>query len=87
MCFLSIYLSTIKIMNYLKSLLLMGCALVALNLAAGEVRVHDAQIKASQFLNQRTGVLSAMSPQELKLIHVEPAQVDRNVADYYVFNA
>ena len=65
----------------------MGCAFVALNLAAGEVRVHDAQIKASQFLNQRTGVLSAMSPQELKLIHVEPAQVNRNVADYYVFNA
>ena len=60
---------------------------MALNLAAGEVRVHDAQIKASQFLNQRTGVLSAMSPQELKLIHVEPAQVNRNVADYYVFNA
>ena len=74
-------------MNYLKSLFLMGCAFVALNLAAGEVRVHDAQIKASQFLNQRTGVLSAMSPQELKLIHVEPAQVNRNVADYYVFNA
>ena len=80
-------LNTTKIMNYLKSLLLMGCALVALNLAAGEVRVHDAQIKALQFLNQRTGVLSAMSPQELKLIHVEPAQEDRNVADYYVYNA
>ena len=73
-------------MNYLKSFLLMGCALLALNLNSGEVNVSDARIKALRFLNQRSDVSFMMSPQEMKLVHVEPAQAGRSVADYYVFN-
>ena len=71
----------------MKYLLLMGCALVAMCMAAGEVSVNDAQAMALRFLNQRPGTKLLMSPQELKLIHVEPAQVGRNAADFYVFNA
>lgn len=71
----------------MKSFLLLGCALVAMCMTAGEVSINDAQAKALRFLNQRPGTKLLMSPQELKLIHVEPAQVGRNEADFYVFNA
>lgn len=74
-------------MNVLKSFLLMGCALVAMCVAASEVSVSDAQSKALRFLNQRPGTMLSMSAQELKLVHVEPAQTGRNIADFYVFNA
>lgn len=74
-------------MNVLKSFLLMGCALVAMCVAASEVSVSDAQTKALRFLNQRPGTMLSMSAQELKLVHVEPAQTGRNIADFYVFNA
>ena len=80
-------LNTVRTMNVMKSFLLMGFALVAMCMAAGEVSVNDAQTKALRFLNQRAGTKLLMSPQELKLIHVEPAQVGRNEADFYVFNA
>jgi len=74
-------------MNVLKSFLLMGCALLAMCVAASEVSVSDAQTKALRFLNQRPGTMLSMSTQELKLVHVEPAQTGRNIADFYVFNA
>ena len=74
-------------MNVLKSFLLMGCALLAMCVAASEVSVSDAQTKALRFLNQRPGTMLSMSAQELKLVHVEPAQTGRNIADFYVFNA
>ncbi len=77
----------ISIMNYLKSLLLMGSAVVAMCMTAGEVNISDAQNKALRFLNQRPGRMFTMSPQELKLAHVEPSQTGRNAADFYVFNA
>ena len=77
----------IRAMNVLKSFLLMGCALVAMCMTAGEVSVTDAQAKALRFLNQRPVTKLSVSPQELKLVHVEPAQVGRGVADFYVFNA
>ena len=76
-----------KAMYYLKPFLLMFCALVAMNLSAGDVNVRDAQNKALRFLNQHSSTLNAKSPQALKLIHTEMAQAGRNVADYYVFNA
>ena len=65
----------------------MGCALLAMCVAASEVSVSDAQTKALRFLNQRPGTMLSMSAQELKLVHVEPAQTGRNIADFYVFNA
>ena len=74
-------------MNVLKIFLLMGCALLAMCVAASEVSVSDAQTKALRFLNQRPGTMLSMSAQELKLVHVESAQTGRNIADFYVFNA
>ncbi|MBR4830058.1 MAG: C10 family peptidase [Muribaculaceae bacterium] len=72
-------------MNYLKSLFLTGCVLVALMMSAGEVGVRDAQAKALRFINQHSGSLLAMPQQDLRLDHVEPSR--EGLADYYVFNA
>ena len=65
----------------------MACALVAMNLTAGEIGVRDAQSKALQFLHQRSGNLFATAPQDVKLIHIAPSRIDSTLADYYVFNA
>lgn len=73
-------------MHHLKSFFLIGCALVAMNMAAGEVVIHDARVKAWSFLNQRGGAVLSMSPQDLKLIHIEYSTINRGLADYYVFN-
>ncbi len=83
----AIILNTIKTMNVLKSFLLVGCFFVAMCMTAGEVNISDARTKALQFLNQRSATMLSMSPQELKLIHVEPALAGRGAADFYVFNA
>ncbi len=74
-------------MNYLKPFLFIVSILVALSGHAAAVTAADAQVKASQFLNQRAGINAARSTQALKLVHAEPASMDRNVSDYYVFNA
>ena len=73
-------------MHYLKSFFLIGCALVAMNMVAGEVVIHDARVKALNFLNQHGGAELSMSPQDLKLIHIEYSAIDQGLADYYVFN-
>ena len=74
-------------MNYLKPFLFIVSILVALSGHAAAVTAADAQVKASQFLNQRAGINAARSTQALKLVHAEPASMDRSVSDYYVFNA
>lgn len=83
----AIILNSIKTMNVLKSFLLVGCFFVAMCMTAGVVNISDARTKALQFLNQRSSTMLSMSPQELKLIHVEPALAGRGAADFYVFNA
>ena len=71
----------------MKAFILMACALVAMNLTAGDIGVRDAQSKALHFLHQRSGNLFATAQQDVKLIHIEPSRTYSNLTDYYVFNA
>ena len=75
-----------KQINCLKSLILLLGVVVTIDMSAAQVGVYEARIKASQFLNDRSeGVLMASS-QELRLVHIEKADSDPRLADFYVFN-
>lgn len=74
-------------MNFLKSLALIGCVSMALNVVAGNVGISEARTKALQFINNRPGMLLKAPSGDLKLAHVEKSVANSQIADYYVFNA
>ena len=76
-----------KIMNYVKSLMLLMFALVAANVTAANVDATAAQAKAVQFLNSQPGTRFMASPSNMQLAYTEVSEVNTNWADYYVFNA
>ena len=76
-----------KIVNYVKSLMLVMFALVAANMTAANVDSRAAQTKAVQFLNSQPGTMFMASPSNVQLAYTEVSKFDNSLADYYVFNA
>ena len=75
-----------KIMNYLKSLMLMVFALTVANMTAANVDATAAQAKAIQFMNSQAGARFMASATNMKLVHTESSSVEAGAADFYVFN-
>ena len=75
-----------KIVNYLKSLMLIVMALTVANMTAANVDSRAAQAKAVQFMNSQPGTRFMASTANMKLTHAEASKVKANANDYYVFN-
>lgn len=67
-------------------LLLGACAMVAINLSAASIDVHEARARAEHFLNGHNGTVMRVSPVQMQLVHAE-ASLATNIVDYYIFNA
>lgn len=75
-----------RIVNYLKSLLLVVFALVAANMTAANVDAGAAQAKAIRFLNSQPATRFMASTANLHLTHAEKSSVGADMNDYFVFN-
>ena len=75
-----------KIMNYMKSLMLVMLALTVTSMTAANVDSRTAQAKAIQFMNSQPGSRFMASPANLKLTHTERSSVDEQMTCFYVFN-
>ena len=76
-----------KIMDYVKTLVLVMFAFMAANMTAANVDVTAAQAKAVQFLNSQPGGRFMALPSGMQLAYTEVSKVKADQADYYVFNA
>ena len=76
-----------KIMNYVKSLMLVMFALAAVNMTASNVDATVALNKAVQFLNAQPGSRFMASSSTLELAYTEKSSVDAQVNVFYVFNS
>lgn len=75
-----------KIVNYVKSLMLIALAMTVATMSAANVDSRTAQARAVQFLNSQSGTRMMASPATLKLTHAERSRVNAKANDYYVFN-
>ncbi len=75
-----------KIVNYLKSLMLIVMALTVANMGAANVDSQAAQAKAIQFMNSQAGTRFMASTANMKLSHAEKSVAKAGAYDYYVFN-
>ena len=63
-----------------------ACLAMAMDVAAINVNVHEAQNKALQFLKNRSRTTLSAPAQQLRLAHAEKSKVDSRFNDYYIFN-
>ena len=75
-----------KIVNYVKTLMLVMLALTVTTMTAANVDSRTAQAKAIQFMNSQPGTRFMASNATMKLTHAEASKVKANANDYYVFN-
>ena len=75
-----------RIMNYLKSLVLCLLAVSFASMTAANVDSRAAQARAIQFLNSQSRTRFMASSANLKLAHAEASAVDAKCCDFYVFN-
>ncbi len=75
-----------KIVNYLKSLMVVMLAFTVGSMAAANVDSRAAQAKAIQFMNSQAGTRYMASLANMKLAHAEKSAVKADANDYYVFN-
>lgn len=64
-----------------------ACLAMAMDVAAINVNVHEAQNKALQFMKNRSRTTLSAPAQQLRLAHAEKSTVDSRFNDYYIFNA
>ena len=76
-----------RIVNYLKSLMLVAFALIAANATAAHVDVTEAQAKAVRFLNAQPNTRFMASATSVKLVHTQVSKTASDRADFYVFNS
>ncbi len=75
-----------RIVSYVKSLMLVVLAFTVANMTAGNVDSRAAQAKAIQFMNSQAGTRMMASSSNLKLTHAERSAVNVKANDFYVFN-
>jgi hypothetical protein len=75
-----------KIVNSLKTLMLIVLALTFASMTAANVDNRTAQVKAVQFLNSQPGTRFMASSANLRLTHAEASSVKAGCNDFYVFN-
>ena len=75
-----------KIVNYMKSLMLVVFAIVAANMTAANVDASSAQAKAVRFMNSQAGTRFMASNANMRLTHTESSKVKAGAADFFVFN-
>ncbi|MBR4830028.1 MAG: C10 family peptidase [Muribaculaceae bacterium] len=76
-----------RIVNFLKSLMLVMLVCTTANMTAANVDANAAMGKAVQFLNAQPGSRFMASPSSMQLAYTEVSKVNAAAADYYVFNA
>ncbi len=75
-----------KIVNYLKSLMLIALAATAATMTAASVDSQTAQARAVQFLNSQSGTRFMASHANLRLAHAQKSMAKTDANDFYVFN-